>query len=99
MPNLILKCGFLIIHLSVQLGKQEHFMVNCILVCRQGISTGVGVLQQRLSWIPLSCSFFLRGFLMDCVLWCMLVRVSVYLQIISLSLKVVKSIRSATSAN
>ena len=36
---------------------------------------------------------------MDCVLWCMPVRVSVYLQIISLSLKVVKSIRSATSAD
>ena len=26
--NLNLKCGFLIIHLGVQLGKQEHFMVN-----------------------------------------------------------------------
>ena len=36
---------------------------------------------------------------MDCVVWGMLVRVSVYLEIISLSLKVVKSIRSATSVN
>ena len=32
---------------------------------------------------------------MDCVLWCMLVCVSVYLEVVSLCLKVVKSIRSA----
>ena len=42
--SLNLKCGFLIVHLCVELGKQEHFMVNWILVCRQGISRGVKVL-------------------------------------------------------
>ena len=50
--NLNLKCGFLIIHLGVQLGKQEHFMVNLILVCRQGISRGVGEVEvARFSYV------------------------------------------------
>ena len=31
--KLNLKCGFLIINFIVQLGKQEHFMVNWISVC------------------------------------------------------------------
>ena len=34
--KLNLKCGFLIINFIVQLGKQEHFMVNWISVCLQG---------------------------------------------------------------
>ena len=42
--KLNLKWGFLIINFIVQLGKQEHFMVNWISVCRQGISRGVKVL-------------------------------------------------------
>ena len=79
--------------------KTGTFYGKLNLVCRQGISRRVGVIQQQLSWLPLSCLFFLRGFLMVCVLWCMLVRVSVYLQIIFLSLNVVKSIRSANSAH
>ena len=42
--KLNLKCGFLIINFIVQLGKQEHFMVNWISVCLQGINRGAGVL-------------------------------------------------------
>ena len=36
---------------------------------------------------------------MDCVLWCMLVCVSVSLEVVSLCLKIVYSIRSAVSVH